>query len=56
MFDAVSERVRKMSSWISGAFERSSITTNETSSATAARKRPIVLPEPQPYEPAFTIA
>ena len=56
MLRALSERRRKIPSRISGAFERSSITTNEPSSAIASAPRPIVLPEPQPYACALTIA
>ena len=41
-FAPESERMRKMPSRISGAFERSSITTNAASRATATTNRPSV--------------
>jgi hypothetical protein len=46
----VSERKRKMPSRINGDFDRSSIATNDASSAIAPVKSPIVLTSPQPYD------
>src|SRR6266699_331188 len=48
MLDAVSVRSRKICSGSSGAFERASITTKETTSAAEAASSPIVGPVPQP--------
>src|SRR5205814_8817635 len=47
-FAVRSERVLKIDRRTSGSFERISMKTNDTSSASAARKRPIVVVEPQP--------
>ena len=55
-FAVSSERTRKIESRTSGAFERSSITTNAVSSATATRKKPTVFADPQPSDSVFTIA
>ena len=48
--------MRKIDSRTSGAAERSSISTNATSSTAAATKKPIVVAEPQPFVSALTIA
>src|SRR5438552_13807639 len=55
-FAVRSERVLKIDRRTSGSFERISMKTNDTSSASAARKRPIVVVEPQPSVSALTIA
>ena len=56
MLAVSSERIRKIDSRTSGAFVRSSIRTNATSSAAASPKNPRVLTEPQPACWASTIA
>ena len=48
MFAPVSVRSRKIRKGTSGAFERSSITTNAPISAAETASRPIVWAEPQP--------
>ena len=55
-FAVNSERVLKIDRRTSGSFERSSMNTNPTSSASAATNRPIVVVEPQPSVSALTIA
>jgi len=55
-FDAETVWCRKNDSRTSGAFERSSITTNEASRTADSVKKPIVVAEPQPAVSALTIA
>ena len=55
-FALVSERTRKIPRRISGAFDRSSVTTNPASNAAARTKRPSVRPDVQPYSCALTMS
>ena len=56
MFAALSERIRKIESRTSGAFDRNSMTTNATSSTAASANNSIVRVDVHPCSCVSTIA